>query len=834
MGDQHEPRPESIEIEELQEVDRICDEFEASWKAGKHPRIEDYLGRVPDNCRGELLRYLVSQEIEYRIEQGETPTLQEYSERFPPEFADNLHQAFSSRRVSTEDQAPDTTHSTGPSCLDETLSAASSTPSQRSPAAQPKKIGRYEIIRILGHGGFGTVYLARDQELERDVAIKVWHAQEEDAEDLLREARTVAGLEEHPNIVSVYDVGRTDDGDCYVVLEYVEGTTLADELKSSGRLPCDRAAEVLLQVTAAIQHAHATGLVHRDLKPANVLLDSDGNAQVADFGLAVDEQTQRDRKYEIAGTPAYMAPEQVRGEAHRMDGRSDIWALGVMLYETLTGSRPFGGEDRNELFDEILHREPKPPRQIHPEIPERLEQICLKCLSKDVTDRYGSASDVARELRDLQLEPEPRKRRPVAVWLSTVAVLIALVSVGVALLFRGNDTQPDPAPLPRISIQPGAGITIRLRSTLRGHTNEVWSVAFSPDDATLASAGVDKVIKIWDVKASREVRQLTDHEAEVRRVVFSPKGDMMASAAGDGTIFFWETGDFQSKHEVPSHEMDVRSVAFTLDGTQLLSGSIDKTIRSWNSESGEAEGILAAAAAGVQCIVLSPDGTTIATGCDDGAIRLYDSDGGEPRRTLTGHTDGVCHIAYSRDGTRLASASWDGTMRLWDTATGQQLTTIEGHEEAVRSVAFSSHGCLASGGDDHTIRLCDAATGEHLATIREHTGPVTSVAFSSDGTVLASASGDKTVKLWEIEAPVVETTDPEPPSPHNPDSNEPQSQRDDPKPAQGAATRGNRASRNPGSVGKFASEPRRGGPSLDFSRRPDRGRRNGCRSCATG
>lgn len=143
---------------------------------------------------------------------------------------------------------------------------------------------------------------------------------------------------------------------------------------------------------------------------------------------------------------------------------------------------------------------------------------------------------------------------------------------------------------------------------------------------------------------------------------------------------------------------------------------------------------------------------------------MYDRGGGEPRQVLTGHTDGVCHVAYSHDGTRLASASWDGTVRIWDTATGQQQVTIEGHEDAVRSVAFSSQGCLASGGDDHTIRLWDAATGDHLAIIREHTGPVTSVAFSSDGTVLASASGDKTVKLWEIDAPAIETTEPDPPN----------------------------------------------------------------------
>jgi serine/threonine protein kinase/formylglycine-generating enzyme required for sulfatase activity/tetratricopeptide (TPR) repeat protein len=278
----------------------------------------------------------------------------------------------------------------------------------------PTRIGRYRVVKLLGQGGFGQVYLARDDDLNRSVAIKIPRPERvsrpEDVDAYLTEARIVAGLD-HPHIVPVYDVGRTEDGLCFVVSKFIEGSDLAARIKQS-RLGFTESARLIATIAEALQSAHKRGLVHRDIKPANILIDESGSPFLADFGLALRDQD-FGKGASHAGTPAYMSPEQARGEGHRVDGRSDIFSLGVVMYELLAGVRPFRGEKHLEIMDQIATTEARPPRQLDETIPRELERICLKALARRATERYPTALDVAEDLRHF-LQSAPVAAAPVA------------------------------------------------------------------------------------------------------------------------------------------------------------------------------------------------------------------------------------------------------------------------------------------------------------------------------------------------------------------------------------------------------------------------------------
>src|SRR5262245_8291606 len=283
----------------------------------------------------------------------------------------------------------------------------------RSGAARPRKIGRFEVLEEIGSGSYGSVFKARDAELNRSVAIKILRAGRfggaEEIDRFLREARSFAQLK-HPGIVTLYEIGQ-DEGQYYLVEEFVQGTTLAARM-AAGLLPFRESAEMLAEVCDALRAAHEQGIIHRDIKPANILIDPEGRPHLADFGLAKVEGEEKPVTHsgDILGTPAYMSPEQARGQALHVDARTDVYSLGVVLYELLTRERPFQG-NRRMLILQVLEDEPRPPRQLSDKIPRDLETICLKAMAKSPGSRYGSVQELAEDLRRW-LAGEPIKARP--------------------------------------------------------------------------------------------------------------------------------------------------------------------------------------------------------------------------------------------------------------------------------------------------------------------------------------------------------------------------------------------------------------------------------------
>lgn len=445
-------------------IDEACDQFEAAMREGQQPRIEDFLAKFADLDRNALLQELIALEVELLGTKDHSAGLEtkysqlsfgSYYQRFPEAIP-----ALNDLQKDWAQQVGGSSHLDGSSVdLDPHADA------ENSSAGDPKRrIKQFELQSILGHGGFGIVWRARDKRLQRDVAIKVPRPDRlalSDRTMFLREARAAAKLH-HPNIIAIHEVGE-HESEIYIVTELVDGVSLKTWLETQKMSPSD-AATLIAKLATAAQHAHDQRIIHRDLKPANVLIDKKGEPHVADFGLAKRDSGEESLSIagQLMGTPAYMAPEQARGDHALIDARTDVYALGAIFYELLTGLRPFRAE-MSILLEQVQHTPPIPPRQIKPEIPKELEAICLKCLAKDPAKRYSSAGALAEDLY-LYQAGETLRGIPAALphrvgkWLrrhrrSVTAVVLAFclsltIAGGVSWHFRG--TKPIPIDLRRV------------------------------------------------------------------------------------------------------------------------------------------------------------------------------------------------------------------------------------------------------------------------------------------------------------------------------------------------------------------------------------------------
>lgn len=422
--------PESVHAETI--VDSICDRFEAAWRSGQRPRAEEFLSMVSASMAPRLLEELLAVEVSLRRSHGDPPSHDELLARFPayPEVVSTV--------LARQEGLSGETIVTPPPSVRSTANQQNSNTWPRLPRPAEQALStsdRYVIQTTLGRGTFGAVYCARDLELQRDVALKLPHRRhltnERDAEAYLYEARVLAKLD-HPNIVPVYDVGKDAAGNVFVVSKLVQGSDLRRRMEE-GLLSYRDVAELIATVAEALHYAHDVGLVHRDVKPANILLDTQGRPYVADFGLAVSLEAAAGST-EIAGTLAYMSPEQAGGEGNLIDRRSDIFSLGVVLYELLTGERPFYGETAEELIAAIREAKVPTPRRADRGVPRRLAKICLKALAQAPEDRYASAQDMAD---DLHRYLEESVENPLNRALAFAAPLLVISWTSLALAYYG-------------------------------------------------------------------------------------------------------------------------------------------------------------------------------------------------------------------------------------------------------------------------------------------------------------------------------------------------------------------------------------------------------------
>jgi WD40 repeat protein len=743
---------------ELQ-MNRLCDQFEAAWKAGTRPRIEEFMGKASVSGRETLLRDLVSLDVYYRRLGGGAPSVGDYEARFAGQRT-LVVQAFNAAATAGSDtdfpnsgldrNSPESTSELADSTkkLTDPVLNRKIVPSTggASTAAEPSnQLGRYVLESLLGQGGFGQVWRAHDPLLRRSVAVKIARPDRLGGRDqkraILDEARKVARLE-HPGIVPVHDVGESES--CiFIVSALVDGVSLAEKL-SQGRLSLELSCSIVKQVAEALHYSHQHGIIHRDIKPGNILIDAAGKAYVTDFGIAKQESAETTTaEGQIIGTPVYMSPEQARGEGCRADCRTDVYCLGVVLFELLTGKRPFWG-NALMVLRQVIEEEPLNPRRYDAGIPRELESICLKCLQKLSERRYQSAQDLADEL-DRYLRGGPILARPIGpVYCATFA--------------------PDGKHLASCdgtgAIRISAVDTGDVIGTEVGHASVVWSVAFAPDGAMLASGSVDKLVKVWDPSLETCLCTLAGHTAAVYSVAFSPTGKMLASGSRDATIRLWEPDSAKLLATFRDGESPVNSIAFAPNGNLLISGGDDRLLRLWDVRTGEVIVRMEGHTEEIVCVAVSPDGQRAASGGIDQLVRVWAIPSGKLLMTLAGHDNYISSVAFHPDGRTLASASADGTTRLWDHATGGLKAILYSHAGVVSSLTYSLDGQIlaTSGLSDRQIKFWDATTGRprdsskcgHAQPVLTgHFASVETVAFAPDGRVLASGGKDGLVILWD-------------------------------------------------------------------------------------
>lgn len=686
--------PVDAENRRIVRIELIHLELELRLKAGEAVRVEEYLTRFPELAheRQVVLELLLD---EWRMRARTEPSLsvEEYRRRFP-EFASELMAA------SVTLPLPKDPHRS-PATEDLHSESTPSTVSEEMP-----QLPGYAIQTILGHGGMGVVYKAKQLALRRTVALKMILggrlSEREERHRFFAEALALARLP-HPNIVQIHEIGEYQ-GQPFLALEYVEGGTLAERL-ARAPLAADEAARLTAILARAVQVAHDAGIVHRDLKPANILLTNDGTPKIGDFGLAkhLDADTQRTHSGAILGTAHYMSPEQASGKIKEIGPPTDIYGLGVVLFEMLAGRPPFRGTTNVDVLHRVMNEEPASVRRFNADAPRDLETICHKCLQKEPARRYRSALELAEDL-DRFSSGEPILARRSSAWERGVKwarrrpafasllclLLLSLTSAALIWIYK----------------------TVQLQQAL--------------DDRT------------------RELRSEQEARVEVERRQRRDLSRQLYIADMRDAVQFWRAGDFErcfamlEAHLPQQGEEDFRS----FEWRWLLHESKRQRTK------------LELSPRNALCVVCSTDGKRLASANDDGSLALWDAAEKRLLGIFGGHKHRIATLAFSVDGRKLTSASVDGVVKIWDVAECRELdalSTCEGICHLTLDGRFlvvaSSPNNLRQG--HATIRRWDMAAKRELPPIGKSTTETLAVRIAPNGSLLALQTRDRNVKVYD-------------------------------------------------------------------------------------
>jgi len=627
--------------------------------------------------------------------------------------------------------------------------------------ARWRRFGDYELQEEIARGGMGVVYRARQVSLQRTVAVKmILRGELATAADVQRfrtEAEAAAGLD-HPHIVPIYEIG-AHEGQHYFSMKFIEVGT-----PSRGKRNQREAARLVARVARAVHHAHQRGILHRDLKPANILIDAAGEPHVTDFGLAkrVEGDQEQTQTGAIVGTPSYMPPEQATG-ARVLTTAIDVYALGAVLYEWLTGKPPFRGATPLDTLRQVVDQEPVPPQSMDATIDRDLEVICLKCLEKNPAQRYGSAEAVADDLQRW-LSGEPIQARRISYWERSckwarrhpaVAALTALILAVVILAFglvawkwRDESIARTDAASKAIAEEKAknrAITALAAEATAKINAQRAREQA----EASLYFNQVALAHSEWHAGNVGRAEELLDRCPVARR---------------GWEWHYLKRVCHRDRFTLHGHKNLVNCVAYSPDGRLLASGSHSKKVRIWDATSGTFIRELTGHKDIIRGVAFSSQGKWLATASDDGAVMLWDVASGKLlHKPLTGHTESVCCVVFSPDDKLVVSGSnrnvstmKPGTVKIWGTASGQEVHTFPGYSGTgwpgpVHSVAFRSDGerlALACGS---RIRIVDTASWQELQSLPVQGSDVLSLAFSPNGKQLASCNLDGAVKVWDLE-----------------------------------------------------------------------------------